>query len=503
LALAGTACKRESPKDRAPTPPAPQPELSASTAAPPPLATDADGTCQGPYRSFWDDESNTPPAGSPRFRLSQAFPKTLPVIEKGPWLEADPFNAATLNERKTQSDKYIRAVLKYILEGNIGRPDVADFDVCTNPVRKWFHVPWMDANGRKGREYVHGMTRELGPDPQKLDQTQAKREGAWAVGIYNERGGYAIGQIFGAANDRDIHVPSGHVTFPEGTVVGKALFTSADASTVSYLKGAPEWDANVADPSCTQEPCARTLHKVHLAQFDVAVVDARAPQKWVFGTFIYDGSSDSSLGWSGLKPVGLMWGNDPGLAPSGTHPEKQAPNERGLTPPAQVKQSYMFTDDMPPWLKKDLGCAGRLDGPIDNPRSSCMSCHATASVPELIDKGQPNPCSNNQPAANPIVIRPRILGSNNQCGDAAIDKVYFRNIGQSQAVDDPSICGNKSWKSLDFSLQLSDALANFLASPAPPPPSPALAPSAEVPRGRSASAKGLSKRPLGVDDFQR
>lgn len=56
-----------------------------------------------------------------------------------------------------------------------------------------------------------------------------------------------------------------------------------------------------------------------------------------------------------------MWGNDPGYS--------------GIGPLTQT------------WLNPDVhmphvGYQGRLNGPVDNPISSCMSCHATAELPQ-------------------------------------------------------------------------------------------------------------------------
>jgi len=83
------------------------PASQASSTAPAPL-TD---TCTGPYASYWDDPSNTPPSGSEAFRLSQAFPKTLPEGDVQPWLAANPFTATTPQQTRSESDKYIRAIL--------------------------------------------------------------------------------------------------------------------------------------------------------------------------------------------------------------------------------------------------------------------------------------------------------------------------------------------------------------------------------------------------------
>ena len=442
------------------------------------VPSDVADTCKGPYRSYWDDPTNTPPPEATHvFRLSQDFPKSLPEIDTEPWKAFAPWAAETLEDRAEKSEKYIGALLAYIFEGNISDPPApTDFDLCTNPVRPWYHVPWMDANPSKGREYVHGLTRELAPSPQKLSEGQTFREVAWAVGFYNARGAFAVGQIFPGTSEDAVDVPTTAVRFPSGSVVGKALFTSASPDEVDYLQGAPTWEANVLPPPCrgrftgtatdprTNEEvkCERSLREMRLAQFDVAVVDERSPLGWVFGTFVYDGSTDPGKGWHGLVPAGLMWANDPGLEPSGTNPSAQDPSERGLTPPDEVTGSYMFTSTLPPWLQKDLGCAGRLDGPIDNPRSSCMSCHASASVPFVVRAGEENPCRS-RTVTRATVVKAPILGSfSRQCGNRDIDEVWFRDIPSGQPLDHPDICDGRNWVPLDYSLQLSEGLTNFM-----------------------------------------
>jgi len=517
ICVTSLSCRKAEPKipDEVTAPP----RSSVPQAVEPPKPAPSD-TCVGAYESFWKDPSNAPPAGAPHvFRLSQAFPKQLPALDAGGWTQIDPFSATTVDERRTRSSQYIGAILDYILEGNVSDPPAeSDFDLGKNAVRAWFHVPWMDANASKGREYVHGLTRELAATPGKLGLDQKVTEASWAVGFYNARGAYTIGQIFPGASGSDVRPPSTALKFPEGSVVGKALFTTATRASVPPLEGAPKWRANILPPACggkvggtvkapdgTTVECVRSLRDMYLAQFDVAVVDARAPLKWVFGTFTYDHASGKP-GWRGLRPVGLMWGNDPTLLPKGTDPNKDPPKERGLTPPDRVKESSMFTDTLPDWYKKDLGCAGRLDGPIDNPKSSCMSCHASASVPLLIPAQQTNPCSGGK-VTQPTVVRAPIMDFNKQCGDAATDAIWFRNIPQSGSITHPTICQGTSWVSLDYSLQVGEALANFMGSqPAPATPAPSAAPSASAAHPRLASsppaaAKAFRINPQSVPDL--
>ena len=49
-------------------------------------------------------------------------------------------------------EKYLVTVLRYAYEGNVS----VDWDVTTNKIRRWYHVPWLHW-GKNGREYVHGL----------------------------------------------------------------------------------------------------------------------------------------------------------------------------------------------------------------------------------------------------------------------------------------------------------------------------------------------------------
>ena len=94
-----------------------------------------------------------------------------------------------------------------------------------------------------------------------------------------------------------------------------------------------------------------------------------------------------------------------------------------------------------------LGYRGRLNGPIDNPRSSCLSCHSTAEVPRDLS-GQ---TTQGIPPAN---------------ASAATIRRYFRNI----RAQTPFTAGELS---LDYSLQLQNGIANWANETGvrfPPPP---------------------------------
>ena len=161
------------------------------------------------------------------FKLSQDYPITSSPTENYPWLQID---------FKTAPKEYMDAVLQYVYEGNI---DV-DWRIQDNPVRKWYHAPWMHW-GSRGREFIHGLTRERSSRPRELSPTQTTRFQNWAVGFYNPPGGYQIGQVW-----KDTSNPNPtKAIFPEGTVTAKLLFTAATTDEVPYLENAFEWQANI------------------------------------------------------------------------------------------------------------------------------------------------------------------------------------------------------------------------------------------------------------------
>lgn len=359
------------------------------------------------------DARDAPIAGwsGPVFRMSQDYPQTLPPMGNLPWRTLD---------FKTQPDDYIRAVLDYVVEGN---PEV-DWEVQRNAVRKWYHTPWMH-RGSSGREFIHGLTRERNsPRPTsagrgELHQNQTRCHQNWAVGFYNPRGGFVVGQVWANENAPD----ATKAVFPEGTVVAKLLFTQAATTEVPFLRNTFEWDAHINRPS-TGTGCpgtgTRQVQKLRLLQLDVAVRDSRADPTtgWIFGTFVYDGNRSGATVWQRMVPVGLMWGNDPALTDARVRAGDK-PLESWINPNNQVS--------------RHLGRGGRLNGPVDNPRSACLSCHATAQTPEL----------------------------SSMLPSAADPMRWFRNIKAAQPFDAGA-------RSLDYSLQLAMGIQNFRAANGPP-----------------------------------
>lgn len=318
----------------------------------------AAATCDTPATRFCDSKVPLPPGWTgARFALSQDYPAEAPV-DAQPWRSTD-FH--------TDPGGYAEAVIGYFFEGQI-RDDMArSFDPRLNTLRQWYHAPWLDV-GANGREPLHGLTRERASMPGELGPAQKEVWNNWAVGFYNAPGGEMFGRVW---KDHGKPDPA-QTNAPEGTVAAKLLFTTAPESEVPWLKGSPEWDAyiftgdNLHVPGNIAPDAPRAVHKVRLLQIDFAVKDSRSTDTgWVFGTFVYGGgpTGGSGAGWEHIAPVGVMWGNDPGYPGSG--PLKQT----WLNPAVKLPH---------------YGYQGRLDGPVDNPKSSCLSCHMTAQSPETV-----------------------------------------------------------------------------------------------------------------------
>ncbi|CAN5516162.1 hypothetical protein BH11BAC2_BH11BAC2_07190 [soil metagenome] len=290
------------------------------------------------------------------FSLSQDYPKQ-PVTETDtPWMNFD---------FKKQPLEYLMAVYRYALQGNTE----VDWIVQNNKIRKWYHAPWMDYRLQMdidmGREPITGLTRERDSRPHELSPDQETIFQNWAIGFYNPSGGYVIGQVWKDHQNPD----ASKATFPLNTVTAKIIYTEADSLQVPYLKDAPTTTALVYRKS--SDPLHRTLKTLRLLQIDLAVKDPRAANEsgWVMGTLFYQGQMPAENPWDRVLPVGVSWGNDVGITPENV--ASQPLHECYVNPAA--KNIAL------------LGWAGRVNGFIDNPNSSCISCHGAASYPMLAD----------------------------------------------------------------------------------------------------------------------
>jgi hypothetical protein len=408
------------------TKPQPKPRPQACAPGTRCLAVDADGRpnpdgtslaqCSGTFPDYIVPATLFPTTYSgPWFFLAADYPKQPPPPEDLPWKKLD-FRAG-----KKQADAYLYALRDYSFEGMVE----ADFRPEKNARRRWYHAPLM--NYYHERELVHGVTEERPLEGPELGIKRGVTVRNFAVGFYNDIGAYSFGQVFASPNRPD----ASKAQFEEGAMVFKILFSAAtpdnfDDPPGDILEGAPSWQIATQEKPTTEG----VLTTVRLLQMDVAVRDDRAqPSGWVFGTFAFDRTATDEPAWKRLRPVGLMWGNDPGITPDNVkrHPLKES----------------VVSDEIPAYAKGHLGWAGRVNGPVDNPESACMSCHQTAQVPASAGMVPDKGCTTDQ-------------------------KLYwFRNIASREAfgaTDEKNKCEpapDPKPATLDFSLQLAAAVQSL------------------------------------------
>lgn len=363
-------------------------------------------------------------SGEP-FHLSQDFPAAKPDGKKLPAfftkLPKD-FSADFASWRE-----YMMAIRDYCFEGNLE----VDWRVEKNAVRKWYHMPWQHY-GATGRENIRGLTKEAPVAPGQLAVGQGRPSPTenyqtYAVGFFNDFGGYTIGQVWKnhfAPNAGATTAPNG---FLEGTVISKLLFVDVPSEQVPSLTNPLQWQAYI---QATYQNTARSVRAMNLIQMDIAVRDNRAPNGWLFGTFQYNGQLANKVPWQNLIPVGIMWGNDPAITDSDyTNP---TPTVTKINP--NLKETAINADakELPP---THLGWNGRLNGPVDNPQSSCMSCHMTAEYPAL------------------SAMSPLFIANGPKPGTKEWMR-WFQNEKCGTPFDTEA-------KSADFSLQLAISIQNF------------------------------------------
>ncbi|SDY95589.1 hypothetical protein SAMN04487939_11018 [Lysobacter sp. yr284] len=404
----------------------------SATAAPAPTAAAA-----APRFPSYDPRYPPPPGTPPAqvFQLSQDFPKDY-VRQTFPWETID---------FKAFPNEYLRAVLNYCLEGNV---DV-DFRVQDNPVRKWYHAPWLHDDGSQfggGREYRRGMTRERMSRPFELHSKQTGRGQNWAVGFYNDRGGVGLGKVWLTADGRPDPAKS---TFPPNTVACKLLFTDAPVEQVPYLANGKVWTANIYPDTNYNKP--RVDKEMRLLQLDVAVKDPRLARSsgWVFGTFVYDGGSPGKTVWDRMSPVGLIWGDDQAV--------RTDAQRNGVFVNTALTQSRIngFLVEQPGWdygnraYVRHHGLGGRVNGPIDSPISSCVSCHGRAGT----FANAADPVNRGRPMAMAVF-------SANKPSDFPMDKFdeFFKPIADGAHLETQD--GDR-FMTTDYSLQVTGGIRNY------------------------------------------
>jgi len=492
-----------------------------------------ENTCSGTYPSYWQDPAFSQmwvgqkiTGQQPKdwqgstFQLSDKYPRQ-PVDDKAnqPW-RSEKFDPLFLPEttqaiKKQLGEEYSWLVMEYTQAGNVNRPNKVDWDICENAIRPWFHIPFQTYDPMSGREFSHGLTREAPVEFSVKADDKLVKSTMWAVAFYNATAAYTLGQVW--QSDGNAIIPSEHLSFDEGAVIGKPLFNTSSVEQLPVLENMPSWNANISypgfcecktgvrDTECTlvqeSQQCPRTTQwsDVKLLQFDFAVKDSRASgTQWVYGTFVADGKRKKEVSepWKRISVLGIMWGND--TPPAGelafSYPDN--PAENGFMEEIinwdMVAELNRYGGSVASKRMGHLGCNNRLNGPADNANSSCLSCHGSASVPDQSLQTPPL-LSQFSPTMTFQCVMPDSSDSNkgkdrsetntivkNNISFDAIDGVYFANVPASTAFnmmannqngkrvnimpdDAPNYrSGSQEWISLDFSLQLSISLNQWM-----------------------------------------
>ncbi|MGH9386202.1 MAG: hypothetical protein ACRD2N_18150, partial [Vicinamibacterales bacterium] len=247
----------------------------------------------------------------------------------------------------------------------------------------------------------------------------------YAVAYYDARGARTYARVWSTATPGTDAPNVGQMRITAGGMVFKLLFSAAKPSDFPLDLLAGSLSANVL-PNGGGPPVT-----VRLLQIDIAVKDDLAgPTGWYFATYAFDRNVAGSSPWLKMAPVGLMWGNDPSGPPL---------LESWINPSAAA------------YAKNHLGVDGRLNGPVDNPVSACMSCHGTAQAPTLANMIPPasGTCAPERPK-------------------------WFRNLPGTQAFGrfepGPSSCltslNGTTLTAADYSLQLASTVTRTLRAPA-------------------------------------
>lgn len=415
---------------------------------------------RGTFKDYYlQGQGGDPPADYKGrvFKLSQDYPIEIPPKEDFPWLKI-PFK----DGGPVDPEAYLKALLDYGLAGNV---DV-DFRVEDNKARKWYHAPWMDWNtevasdwpGTDGREFVHGLTHEFDSAGNTFAESQADFVDTWAQAYVNERYAFSIGQVFcdpddprpGALNPD----PTGLNSMPDGAFVIKLLFSTVGEAELPIVSGAFEWDADIyvnKDPRFRNagplERFERRIQKVRLIQIDLQVRDGRSPTGWLLGTYGYDGRRPGDTPWQRLVPLGLQWGNNPRVTFAESCKGPSGPCDHAKLTEQWINRDAVRDLATPPLSFNHLGFGGRLAGPVDNPKSSCMGCHQTAGFPmvPILAEFAPNGTLLKLDA----VKRPEVA--------QGLRMMYFGNVPGGAVFSDTQLY------STDYSLQIAMGLQNFVS----------------------------------------
>lgn len=326
-----------------------------------------------------------------------------PGDKEEPWLGLDLTN-------KEDAWKLAIRVQKYVYEGWFDNADPQNTDnhFQKNGLRSWCSTPWLNTILEKGRDAVHGLTKEFPLSPEAIENyypginIKKYAKTSWGTAFFNKPNCDMYGQIFGTPNaPKD---PSKNLnairTLADGAVSFKLLFSTVSPDEYAPFAGAYLWNAHVSSqstPPQVKKAKPRQMQVMPHLQMDVAIKDTRLKglkkgQKaqsdedvipWIMLTYYFDPSYNSEeanalLGQvknlpeqlKKMRPMGIQYGLDRGQS---VVFEKAVNNHE--------VNDQEFLEQFPPTHNFSANLGERLNGPADNPKSSCLGCHALA-IPE-------------------------------------------------------------------------------------------------------------------------
>jgi len=192
---------------------------------------------------------------------------------------------------------------------------------------------------------------------------------------------------------------------------------------------------------------ARAIGTIRLIQIDVSVRDDRSTTGWLLGTFGYDGNASGETPWKRMVPLGLQWGNNPKVTFEETCSGPNGPCSQEKLTEQWINAQAVKDLATEPLNFDHLGYGGRLAGPVDNAKASCMGCHQTAGFPTVPILPEFS--------ANGSVLK---LNSGGQPGnEQSFRMMYYANVPSGVVFSDSQLYSS------DYSLQLSMSLQNFIS----------------------------------------
>lgn len=305
------------------------------------------------------------PAGKkmPKFEL-QLQRNTLKAAEVYPWNKGDITDELSAVKLGIILQKYI---YENMANQDPKNPDM-NFIAQKNTKRLFCSTPWLNV-GPSGREGIHGMTKErdLKPSPTMDVYSQATPGSDWGVSFYNAPGCATIADVYGTPKAPLAKPDFSKAKFGKNTFAAKLLFTTAD---FPNIKDAFAWNANVSGPGET----ARSVRPVRHIQMDITVNDPTikgsnpALNSWIMYTYYYDPNYDYDKEYKkalGPNPLATIAGLPKGFL---------------KMRPMGVQHGFDEEDGIIFHGAQTNGVGGRLNGPADNPKGSCLGCHGTSGV---------------------------------------------------------------------------------------------------------------------------